>query len=597
MKSNNVLLLLLIFLLLINCGCSSTSSNSAPPTLISLSVTPANPSIAFGMTEQFTARGTFSDSSTQDLTASVTWNSSTPSVAAISNVANFNGLATSLSTGFTGTTTITATLGSISHSTTLAVTAPTLVSIEVTPQNPTITSTSTLTTQQFTATGNYSDSSSQNITSSVIWASSAADVAVINASGLATAVSTATTATALIVARSGNVSGSAILSVTGGSTAVAINVQPVTVNGSLCSPNTTSLYLNKPCVSITVCTPGSTTACQTIKDILLDTGSYGLRIFQQAFQQTPTVNLTQVMSSSTGSLATCTQFADGSAEWGPVKIADVVLGNEPAVTVPIQVIDATFGTVPSSCSTLQLSPDTALFNGILGVGVFAQDCGQTCVDRPIGIYYSCNSAGCSPTTVLLSNQVTNPVVSLPTDSNGVIVQLPTVPLGGSLSANGILVFGIDTQTNNASTGAAMYDADDHGEIRTIQNGSLYASIVDSGSNGLFFTPPSSGQLPLCSNNSSWFCPESAVSLLPIIVTLSATNVGASGTPSNDIFFQIGDFDDLWSTTPNLAFSDVGGSTIESNLFDLGLPFYYGRNIYVGIEGANSNIGRGPYFAY
>ncbi len=589
---------MLIFLLLINCGCSSTSSNSAPPTLISLSVTPASPSIAFGMTEQFTARGTFSDSSTRDLTASVTWNSSTPSVAAISNATNFNGLATSLSTGSTGTTTITATLGSISHSTTLAVTAPTLVSIEVTPQNPTITSTSTLTTQQFTATGNYSDSSSQDITSSVIWASSATDVAVINASGLATAVSTATTATASIVARarSGNSSGSAILSVSGGSTAVASNVQPITVNGSLCSPNTTSLYLNKPCVSITVCTPGSTTACQTIKDILLDTGSYGLRIFRQAL----TVNLTQVMSSSTGSLATCAQFADGSADWGPVKIADVVLGNELAVTVPIEVIDATFGTVPSSCSTLQQlqqSPDTALFNGILGVGVFAQDCGQTCVDTPIGIYYSCNGAGCSPTTVLLSNQVTNPVVSLPTDSNGVIVQLPTVPLAGSLSANGILVFGIDTQTNNASTGAAMYDADDHGEIRTIQNGSLYASVVDSGSNGLFFTPPSSGQLPLCSNNLSWFCPESAVSLLPIVVTLSATNAGASGTPSNDVFFQIGDFDDLWSTTPNLAFSDIGGSTVESSLFDFGLPFFYGRNIYVGIEGANSNIGRGPYFAY
>jgi hypothetical protein len=587
MKSYNALLLFLIFLLLTSCGSSGSSSNPPAPTLVLLSVTPANPSIAVGMTEQFTARGTYSDSSTLDLTAMVTWTSSTPAVAAISNVASFNGLATSLSTGSTGTTTITATSGSISQSTTLTVSAPTLISIEVTPQNPTIISTSTVTTQQFTATGNYSDNSSQNITSSVTWTSSAADVAIINASGLATAVSTATTATALIIARSVNVLGSAILTVTGGAAAVASNVLPVTVNGSLCSPITSAAYLNKPCVSVTVCTPGSTTACQTINDILLDTGSYGLRIFQQAL----TVNLTQVMSSSTGSLATCASFADGSADWGPVKMAGIVLGNEPAVTVPIEVIDATFGSVPSTCGgpLLDRSPADALFNGILGVGLFAQDCGSTCQNRAIGIYYSCNGNVCNPTTVPLPDQVTNPVVSLPTDSNGVIVQLPPVPSGGSISANGILVLGIDTQPNNSSTGATMYNADGNAEIRTIQNGILYSTVIDSGSNGLFFAPPSPGQLPICSDNSSWYCPVSTV-------TLTAANLGASGSPSSDFFFQIGNFDALWVNTPSYAFSNVGGPSL-ANFFDEGLPFYFGRSIYVGIKGQGSNLGIGPYFAY
>ena len=66
----------------------------------------------------------------------------------------------------------------------------------------------------------------------------------------------------------------------------ANNVIPITVNGALCSANS---YLNKPCVSVTVCTPGTST-CQTIDDILLDTGSYGLRIFKQAL----TVSLPQV---------------------------------------------------------------------------------------------------------------------------------------------------------------------------------------------------------------------------------------------------------------------------------------------------------------
>ena len=62
----------------------------------------------------------------------------------------------------------------------------------------------------------------------------------------------------------------------------------ITVNGSLCSNNS---YINKPCVSVTICTPGTST-CQTINDILLDTGDSGLRIFKQVLS----VSLTQVTS-------------------------------------------------------------------------------------------------------------------------------------------------------------------------------------------------------------------------------------------------------------------------------------------------------------
>jgi len=366
---------------------------------------------------------------------------------------------------------------------------------------------------------------------------------------------------------------------------------PITVNGSLCSPITSAGYLNKPCVSVTVCTPGSTTDCQTIDDILLDTGSYGLRIFQQAL----TVPL-QTIVSGTGSLANCAQFADGSSEWGPVKLAGVILGNEPAVNIPIQVIDATFGTFPASCGTPDLNPTVAGFSGILGVGFFDQDCGATCVSsNAVGIYYSCRGTVCNPTTVPLSNQVSNPVVSLPIDSNGVIVQLPAVPSSGSLSVNGSLVLGIDTRTNNASSGATMYSIDDdvhdehYGEIVTVFNGKSYGSVLDSGSNGLFFAD-SSSQLPQCSDNPPWFCPASTI-------TLPAENTGYLGTPSNNVFFQIENFDSLTDSS-NQVFSNIGGYIPASEtFFDWGLPFYFGQSIYVGIEGQGSNLGTGPYYAY
>jgi hypothetical protein len=160
-------------------GADVTNANfTATPTLVSIAVTPANPSIGKGGTQQFTATGTFSDSSTQNLTSTATWSSSAAGVATI----NTAGLATAVGLG---STTIQATSGTISGSTTLTVTAPTLVSIAVTPANPSIAKGGT---QQFTATGTYTDSSTQNVTSTATWASSDSTIATISAAGLATGV-------------------------------------------------------------------------------------------------------------------------------------------------------------------------------------------------------------------------------------------------------------------------------------------------------------------------------------------------------------------------------------------------------------------------
>ncbi len=149
-------------------------------TLASLSVTPANPTIAAGTPQQFTATGTYSDGSFQNLTNFVTWSSTSPGVASI----NSTGLATGITAG---STTIQATSGAINGSTGLTVTAgPTLQSITVTPVNPSIMVGSP---QQFAATGNYSDGSHQDLTNSATWTSTAQGVATINSTGLATGVS------------------------------------------------------------------------------------------------------------------------------------------------------------------------------------------------------------------------------------------------------------------------------------------------------------------------------------------------------------------------------------------------------------------------
>ena len=361
------------------------------------------------------------------------------------------------------------------------------------------------------------------------------------------------------------------------------NVLTLTVNGSLFSSSNNSSYPNKPCVSITVCSPGTST-CQTINDILLDTGASGLRIFKSLLTE---VSLTQVTSGS-GSLTECIQYADGSAEWGPVQIADVILGNEPAVTVPIQVIDSTFGTVPSACGNPDTTPAATGFNGILGVGLFAEDCGSGCASITKNEwYYACSGSTCIATTAPLSNQVQNPVSLLPVDNNGVMLQLPSVPLGGTVSVNGSLILGIGTRSNNTPSGVTMYPASSSGEFTTVFNSKTYSqSFIDSGSNGLFFDASSISTLPTCA--SGWFCPSSTQSL-------SATNEGYAGSPSGSVSFQIGNASSLFNSSNNV-FIELG-APFPGTSFDWGLPFFLGRTMYVGIEGKTSSLGTGPYWAY
>ena len=135
-------------------------------------MTPASPSVAKGLTEQFTATGTYSDGSTANLTSQVTWASATPSVATISRSRAWP---PALAIG---------TIDDHGHprrhrrpDDTLTVTAAALTSIAVTPANPSV---AKGLTQQFTATGTYTDGSTPNLTSQVTWASATASVATIS---------------------------------------------------------------------------------------------------------------------------------------------------------------------------------------------------------------------------------------------------------------------------------------------------------------------------------------------------------------------------------------------------------------------------------
>jgi uncharacterized protein YjdB len=188
----------------------TTQLTVSAATLVSLQIDPPNPTILKGNSQPFTATGTYTDNTTQDLTVQVTWSSSLTSVATISNVAGSQGVATSVAPGVT---TITAALGVVTTTTTLTVNPATLVSIAVTPTPQTV---AKGTTVQYTATGTYSDASTANITTLVNWSSSNGAVAsVSNAAGSEGLASTLGVGGPItITATLGAVTGTAQLTVT-----------------------------------------------------------------------------------------------------------------------------------------------------------------------------------------------------------------------------------------------------------------------------------------------------------------------------------------------------------------------------------------------
>jgi hypothetical protein len=153
----------------------------------------------------------------------------------------------------------------------------------------------------------------------------------------------------------------------------------------------TGNYVDGLFTTVEVCEPGSTSNCASVTDVLVDTGSTGLRLLSDAV---PGLSLPAVTDSTGNALKECVQFADLSYVWGPVVQADIHIANEAGPSAPIQIISASpTYTVPSSCLSAGTggSDDNSLValgaNGILGVSNFAQDCGRTCTSAANAVPY------------------------------------------------------------------------------------------------------------------------------------------------------------------------------------------------------------------
>jgi hypothetical protein len=391
------------------------------------------------------------------------------------------------------------------------------------------------------------------------------------------------------------------------------NMASVTVsfgpNGNTGSP--ANNYYNGIYTTVAVCTPG-TTNCVSIPDVLVDTGSVGLRVLST---QLSGLTLPQVSDTSGNNLYECTQYGDLSYTWGPIQYATVQVGGETALQVPggsasggipIQVISApgTGIAVPNIACARGGGPDNNTVqvlgaNGILGVGNYTEDCGSACASQYTAAsvspypYWLCNTSNCGAAIVPESTQVWNPVAAFSsTNTNGLVIQLPSIPAAGQATVSGTMIFGIGTQTNNTIPNTAtIYGLDQYGNFSsTVFGGLTYTSagFIDSGTNSLTvsdhatLTSVTGVNTVDCTDN-GFYCPASTLSL-------NITNYGSNGTQGT-VTINIANADALFSNNSNFAaFNNLGtdsGTSPTTDQFDLGLPFFFGRTVFIGIAGTST----------
>jgi len=300
-------------------------------------------------------------------------------------------------------------------------------------------------------------------------------------------------------------------------------------------------------------------------------------------------------------VADCAGFADGNA-WGTVRTADLTIGGETASSVPIHVLgdlpQSAAGGTSNSCAsgTLNDTSSAIAAHGILGVGTAKFDCGLGCANTAAnGVYYGCATSGgvtsCTDLAVPESQQVTNPIRLFATDNNGVILNMPAVTSSGSTSASGFLTFGIGTASNNAlpTSGIQQITTDHYGTAKTasLSGTGVSTAFFDTGSNGLFYLD---GSLTWCVFARGFYCPTSTASRTPSVTGYNGVTASIPLSIANaESLFRDGGY----------AYNNVGG-TMSGTSFDFGMPFFYGRTVYVNYDPAvdgNAGVSSSAFVAF
>jgi Protein of unknown function (DUF3443) len=398
------------------------------------------------------------------------------------------------------------------------------------------------------------------------------------------------------------------------------NTMPVTVEAPPAGINPVGNVLY---TSVTICAPGSTAQCVTVDHVQVDTQSVGLRLMASAINSlngTFLSSLTQTTDSGGKPIFACITFGDGWS-WGALTNVDIqYTSDEKASSVPVQIIEdpstSNVAQAPASCQTggpvnnPENTPANFGANGLLGLGMGLQDCGSACAGSALPAnYYSCTSATstgtCTSITMSTADQIQNPVAVLSgNDNNGIILAMSAAS-GPATSLGGTLYFGVGTESNNGlRSGARIIPVETQFNqfIHTTFQGVDYPlSVIDAGSNGMFFT----SNLPLCtgtiSGDTVLYCVTGKTGLSGVIQGEDAAGnaVGTMITYEFDIDNADAQLALLLGSPSQPVLPNLGGTLGAQNAtFDWGLPTFYGQTVYIVFENrsATGSSQAGPYMA-
>lgn len=345
------------------------------------------------------------------------------------------------------------------------------------------------------------------------------------------------------------------------------NVAPSTANQVPLIAHSPLKGFNRLTVDVKVCEPGTQT-CQTIQNVMVDTGSVGLRL--QASALDPTLNLPALTSSDGIALGECYRFGGGNA-WGMLSSADVSIGGTTAPSMSVQVVTSDPARQPSDCPS-----GGATSNGTLGIGISDYDCGLTCKmpEDLTGLgwknqYFGCSDTACNPIEGIIPTtyQLSNPTAVMDGGIyNGAVIDLPSVPDGGASQATGTLTFGVNTLADNTLSSPTVVPLSSSGHFSTVYDGVTYpSSYIDSGT--ATYTFPDSS-LSRCSGALSF-----ALCVSPTLPA-SASVHGASGL-SYSVDFEIGMY-----PSSGVAQGAAVAASAASKSFVWGAPFFFGKRVAV-----------------
>ena len=356
------------------------------------------------------------------------------------------------------------------------------------------------------------------------------------------------------------------------------NVVPLTVR-------TPHSGFNRLVVGITVCEPG-TTRCATIDDVMVDTGSTGLRL--EASAVPAWLHLPARLGPGERPLAECLRFLHDNA-WGQLFRADLRIGDMTVAGLPLQIISDDQRAQPAACPRSDVRPTS---NGTLGIGPHLTDCPGSCEQSATAPVYFVDRVGVwEPIRGGLDRayRLPNPVSLLPEHNNGVVFELPVPPDDGAAEVTGTLTFGVGTSMNNRPGRAHMVPLDATGHFTTMFHGRSYpGSYIDSGTESYILD---GDQLPRCPGMAWALCatPE---------LRLEAVMVGQADAPV-PVSVKVGDF--AATLARGFGASDAMAVVADqgSTAFVWGAPFFLGKTVTLVLDGSKvPGVGgaAGPFYA-